>query len=172
MVEFKYHKTPVSSGVFIASNAECPVCLKRTTYSYIGPFYAYSEVDGICPDCINSGLAAQKYSAEFVDELYLSEDIGIEKKIELTTKTPGVFFPQEEVWPAHCDDFCQFNKYLNSIDIDYLINNRAEIERLCFFLELSIEDFISELNREYSPLKCLEFQCLNCGKIMLVANYE
>ncbi|WP_305846489.1 CbrC family protein [Photobacterium kishitanii] len=172
MIEFKYHKSPIKNNVFVEQNEKCPVCDKYSIYSYVGPMYSYDDVEYICPICISNGRAAKKYNAEFVDDEFLDKKIKKEYLDTLLHKTPGVFFPGQELWPSHCNDFCQFESAIKFIDDKYINENENEISRLAALHEMTVAFFVSEVNKDYSPFWCLEFKCLHCNSIFLVADYE
>ena len=104
--KFKYHPDPIATEMIQESKVRCPVCSQETGYEYVGPFYARSEVEGICPWCIKNGKAAEKYDLEFVDPYHIDQVNNEEAIEELIRRTPGVYFPQEDTWPAHCGDYC------------------------------------------------------------------
>ena len=66
---FKYHPDPFATETFrrIDEPVTCPCCGQQTSIIYEGPFYSKDEVDHLCPHCIASGAAAEKYSGEFQD---------------------------------------------------------------------------------------------------------
>ena len=86
-------------------------------YEYVGPFYSIHEVEGICPWCIANGQAAEKYNLTFIDEDGIDK---VDDKLiveELTKRTPGFFFPQEDNLPSHCGDYCVLLGGANEVDI-------------------------------------------------------
>ena len=72
---FKYHPDPFATGVFreLEEPAACPCCGKETDVVYEGPFYCVDEVEHLCPGCIASGAAAEKYDGEFQDSASTDE---------------------------------------------------------------------------------------------------
>lgn len=66
---FKYHPDPFATGTFRRMDEPvfCPCCGHETSIIYAGPFYSKDEVNYLCPHCIASGAAAEKYSGEFQD---------------------------------------------------------------------------------------------------------
>ena len=66
---FKYHPDPFATGTFrrLDEPVFCPCCGRETYIVYAGPFYSEDEVNNLCPHCIASGAAAEKYSGEFQD---------------------------------------------------------------------------------------------------------
>ncbi len=60
---FKYHPNPFMTGAFYElSEAEiCSCCNKPVFIKYKGPFYSLEEPECLCPGCIASGKAAEKF---------------------------------------------------------------------------------------------------------------
>ncbi|WP_411993760.1 CbrC family protein [Agarivorans sp. DSG3-1] len=170
---FKYHPDPIGSGVFVESTCECPVCGMQRDYMYVGPFYSNDEVEGICPSCIANGKAAEKFDLTFVDEDEI-EEVDDESLVEeLTKRTPGYFFAQEDSWPVHCGDFCVVMGSASSVDIQDKVHVlQADLDLIRDRLELTDEVLNAELARENSPLWTALFKCEACGTYRLVADYE
>ena len=110
---FKYHPDPFATGVFteLEEPAACPCCGEETSVVYEGPFYCVDEVENLCPQCIASGAAAEKYDGEFQDSESTDEVDSLDKLDELVHRTPGYCGWQQEYWRAHCGDFCAFLGY-------------------------------------------------------------
>lgn len=170
---FKYHPDPIGSGVLIPSNKACPVCNKNSGFEYVGPFYATVEVDGICPWCIENGKAAEKFDLTFVDEDEIERVDDDSLTDELTKRTPGYFFPQEDSWPSHCGDYCVLLVGSGEVDIaskfDLL---KTDLEQIKDKLEITDVVLKTDLIRENSPLWAALFQCGKCNSYRLVADYE
>ena len=60
---FKYHPDPFATDTFrrLDEPVLCPCCGQETSIIYAGPFYSKDEVNHLCPHCIASGAAAEKY---------------------------------------------------------------------------------------------------------------
>lgn len=170
---FKYHPNPLATGVFDKSESVCPVCKQIRGYEYVGPFYSFNEVEGICPLCIKNGKAAEKYRLTFVNEDEIdSVDEGAFVD-ELTKRTPGCFFPQEDSWPSHCGDFCIFVESSRTEDISaWLKYLDKDLEAIKTRLGINKTELLFELKRADSPLWWLLFRCKNCGEYRLIADYE
>ena len=68
---FKYHPAPLSTGSLGQRTVPCICCGEAREYIYTGPVYSRFELDEvICPWCIESGLAHEKYDATFTDDYY------------------------------------------------------------------------------------------------------
>ena len=107
---FRYHPNPLATEAFqeLGEPVRCPCCGEETSVVYRGPFYTIDEVNGLCPDCIASGAAAEKFDGEFQDSESVDEVSDPAKLDELVHRTPGYCGWQQEYWRAHCDDFCAF----------------------------------------------------------------
>lgn len=170
---FKYHSDPIQSGVFAPSSKCCPVCNKNNEIEYIGPFYSTYEIDGICPWCIANGKAAEKYDLTFIDEDEIEKVNDDFLTEELTKRTPGFFFPQEDAWPSHCDDYCVLLGGVGAKYIESKINLlKADLELIRNQLEITDDVLKADLIRKNSPLWVGLFQCDNCKSYRLVADYE
>ena len=87
---FKYHPDPFATGTFrrLDEPVFCPCCGRETYIVYAGPFYSEDEVNNLCPHCIASGAAAEKYSGEFQDSESTDKVNSPEKLDELVHRTP------------------------------------------------------------------------------------
>jgi len=87
----KYSPFCYENGAFIKTPAgrqvTCQCCGKQTEYYHEG-MYATEEVKCLCPDCIASGAAAEKFEGDFIQD---AEEIDgdINKMDELFHRTPG-----------------------------------------------------------------------------------
>jgi hypothetical protein len=73
--------------------------------------YARDELrESLCPWCIASGAAAEKFDAVFSDDHSLIK-AGLASQIvaEVTRRTPGFTGWQQEAWLVHCGDACAFH---------------------------------------------------------------
>ena len=169
---FKYHPYPISTGAFQQSDTplRCACCGEETQIYYESPFYAVESVRCLCPGCIASGAAAEKFGGEFQDSCSVDEVSDPAKLDELIHRTPGYHGWQQEYWRAHCDDYCAFRGYVGS----------AELRELGLLDEVLDNpdwdgwqrDIIpSGLENGGSPQGYL-FQCLHCGKYLLQFDFE
>ncbi len=166
---FKYHPNPLKTGSIIQSGEICEACEKATGYIYTGPVYAEDELDDcICPWCIASGLAHEKFDAEFTD----IDGIGdrgtwdfvaqIEKEV-VAFKTPGFCGWQQERWWTHCGQPAAFIGPVGNSDIsdyghDFIDSLQKESgmsgEQWSFYQE--------SLSKDHSPT-AYAFKCTKCG---------
>lgn len=171
--KFKYHPNPIDNKVFVLSDKTCPCCGNETGYSYVGPFYALDEVEDICPWCIASGRAAEKYDATFVDEDEITEQLSEEQLEHLTRRTPGFFFPQSENWVAHCGDYCQISGFVTWEDIDNdFCKYKNDLFEISKKLELTESFLLNEFKNSQSSLRFYIFKCPSCPYEKLDADYD
>ena len=132
---------------------------------------AVEELDDcICPWCIASGAAHEKFDAEFTDrdgiEDFNDEDDAPDHvKDEVAFRTPGFAGWQQERWWIHCKDAAEFIGR----------GGKAEIEGYGEELRLAIQDstglsdgpkwdrFYNALSKTDPPSAYL-FRCRHCGK--------
>lgn len=167
---FKYHPDPLKTGSFRVSDSPivCPCCGKKNLIIYEGPFYSTADPYGICPDCIASGAAAEKFDGEFQDSESTDGVDDPAKLDELTRRTPGYCGWQQEYWRAHCGDFCAFLGYVGYDDL----------KRMGLLDEILDDPDIADY-REYLPGLTRDgsvqgdlFQCLHCGKHLLHIDFD
>ena len=167
---FKYCSKPLEAGLFenVDSPEICDCCGKATFVIYSGPFYSVEDINVLCPKCIASGEASKRFDGEFVDYAILSSAISEECKKELCCRTPSYKGWQQEYWPNHCGDFCEFIAYVGWKEI---------IE---MGLESSVE-FTPEAegyseHKEYivngGSCQGYLFCCLNCKKYILYVDCD
>ncbi|WP_151549647.1 MULTISPECIES: CbrC family protein [Corynebacterium] len=104
---FRYHPDPVITGAIVRNEeAECPCCERTTGWAYVYRPYALERVENLCPWCIASGAAAEKYDARFVPTA--PDGMPPERAEELIKRTPSFASFQEEQWQSADGDACQF----------------------------------------------------------------
>lgn len=167
---FKYCSKPLEARLLenVDSPEVCDCCGKATFVIYSGPFYSVEDINVLCPKCIASGEASKRFDGEFVDYAILSSAISEEYKKELCCRTPSYKGWQQEYWPNHCGDFCEFIAYVGWKEI---------IE---MGLESSVEctpeaEGYSE-HKEYivngGSCQGYLFCCLNCKKYILYVDCD
>jgi uncharacterized protein CbrC (UPF0167 family) len=107
---FRYHPDPVGTGSVKESQKKCECCDRARGFVYSGPVYAVGNLrEALCPWCIATGAAADKFDALFSDDYPLVE-LGLRPEIiaEVTRRTPGFSGWQQETWSVHCEDACGF----------------------------------------------------------------
>ena len=171
MPVFKYHPDPFRTGVFreLEEPETCPCCGKKTTTVYEGPFYSVEEVSGLCPDCIASGAAAEKFDGEFQDSESVDEVSDPARLEELTRRTPGYCGWQQEYWLGCCDDYCAFLGYYTwkQLEDAGLAKEIEETYRedVC---GIDFEDAKDHLENNEGYL----FRCLHCGKHYIYIDFD
>lgn len=161
---FRYHPDPFATDAFERSDdpVACDSCAQTTHVFYSGPFWAVKEPNALCPTCIASGRAAQKFDGEFQDECSLEEGVDDPAKLdELIHRTPGFRSWQQEYWRAHCGDYCA---YLGETGADELTARGILDEVLADpTLDDNARAFIKE-SVKYGHVVSHLFQCLVCDK--------
>lgn len=167
---FKYHPDPLKTGAFQNNETVvCDCCGKQTDVYYNNPFYSADDVEYLCPECIASGAAAEKFDGEFQDSASTDEVSDPAKLDELIHRTPGYCGWQQEYWLAHCDDYCAFLGYPTWDDLENDVLT-AEIEEtyredIC---GIEFEDAREHLQEN----ECYLFKCLHCGKHFIYIDFD
>jgi hypothetical protein len=65
--QFPFHRDPIASGSIRNSDAACECCGRSRGVLYDGVVYTRAHIEALCPWCIASGAAADKYDATFFD---------------------------------------------------------------------------------------------------------
>ena len=166
---FKYHPDPFATEIFrtLEEPVSCPCCGQDTSVVYEGPFYCVEEVHGLCPDCIASGAAAEKYDGEFQDSESVDEVDDPDKLDELIHRTPGYCGWQQEYWRAHCGDFCAFLGYVGYRELEQM----GLVDEVLEDMDDWYKEHIQDLTKDGSFQGYL-FQCLHCGKHLLHADCD
>ena len=162
---FKYHPDPIGTGAFKKGEPQaCDCCGKETEIWYEGPFYSEEDIECLCPECIASGAAAEKFDGQFQDEYSLEKKLDNDKTDELIHRTPGYLGWQQEFWLAHCDDYCAFVGYVGWKEIVEM-GLEKEIEETYdkSLIYYELEEVKKYLQNEGSMQGYL-FKCLHCGK--------
>lgn len=169
---FKYHPDPFMTGAFYElSEAEiCSCCNKPVFIKYKGPFYSLEKPECLCPGCIASGKAAEKFDGEFQDESSVDETDNMEGLDELIHKTPGYYGWQQEYWRAHCNDYCAFIGYAGSQELKEM-GILEEVLDDSLWNETAKENIRNNLSNGGSMQGYL-FKCLHCGRYLLWADYD
>lgn len=169
--KFKYIPDPVGSGIFDSGREEvCSCCGQKTDVHYHGSLYTSLESpDCLCPECIHSGKASDKYQGDFHSDLYGSELVkNPDFTVELSCRTPSYISWQGEVWPAHCDDYCAFVNYVGWKEIVALgLSEEDMINFSGYDIELLKEGLTNN-----GSLQGYLFQCLKCGQYLLYADCD
>lgn len=169
---FRYHPDPIRTGVFTVSekSVKCDCCKKATKIFYDAPFYAEQDIDCLCPDCIATGKAAQKFDGEFQDaESVIGDRVDPEKVKELVYQTPSYSSWQQAYWRSHCGDYCAFIGYVDADALEAMGIMEEVLEDSHWDQE--DKSFIQNLQNGGSTQGYL-FRCLHCGKHLLWFDFD
>ena len=171
---FTYHPDPIATGVIVQSGNVCQCCNLSRGFIYKASTYSALEdvEEALCPWCIASGAAAEKYEATFNDDHGLLR-AGIPRAVidEVTLRTPGFVSWQGERWLSHCNDACEFHgdlprERLASMDSA----GKAEMRR-----EREIDDGSwAEIVEYYQPAgqpAIYVFRCRHCPRELYYMDY-
>jgi len=161
LLKFKYHPNPLKTEAFKDDMAViCDCCGKETSIYYQG-MYSAKNVDYLCPSCIASGKAAEKFGGVFIQDADTYKTVDDPNKTHQLFKcTPGYESWQGENWLACCNDYCAFLGDVGTMELDDM-GIADEV-----FNELAYSDIRKYLTKAGSCAGYL-FQCLHCNKYHL-----
>lgn len=167
---FKYHPNPIQTGSIQARDTVCECCGKARGYIYVGPVYAVEELEEcICPWCIASGLAAEKFDADFVDPDGVGqgwEPVKQDIVQEVSRRTPGFPGWQQERWWTHCSDAGEFIGRAGAEEVmahgDFTMTSMREDTGLDDPSKL--QSYVDMLSKDGQPTAYL-FRCRTCGMV-------
>ena len=170
---FKYHPDPIATGAFIKGDPRaCDCCGKDTDIWYKSPFYSVENANCLCPECIASGLAADKFHGAFQDEYNTDEVSDPAKMDELVHRTPGYHGWQQEYWTAHCDDFCAFIGYVGWKElVDMGIDKEIEENYPDGVYGWPLQDVKQYMTND-GGMQGYLFKCLHCGQHVLYVDAD
>lgn len=159
---FKYIENIEGSLTISTKPVKCDCCGKETIV-YANSMFTTQDINAICCECIQSGLACEKFNGRFNNAPEIDNDTAMR---ELSTKTPPLPTFQEIEWPDCCNDFCKFLRVCNSKDLKDKI--------ILTDLEETFVDDIYELEDlpTMNPNYLLLFQCTKCGKHYIVIDLD
>lgn len=168
-VKFKYHpnvwKQDVFSTMADGGMAECECCGKSTKF-FLESMYCKENIECICPECVASGMAAEKFDGSFIQDAEFNKVNDKNKIDELFSRTPGYLSWQGEYWLACCGDFCE---YIGEVGIKELVD-MGIADQVIDDYEKDNFDGYYEGCREYLGNGIMQgylFRCLDCGKYRL-----
>ncbi|HKX29489.1 MAG TPA: CbrC family protein [Blastocatellia bacterium] len=178
---FKYHPDPLGTGSVEPRDARCVCCEESKQYIYTGPVHAVTDLaELICPWCIASGFAHQKYGAEFNDQTsvgdgdhFAREAVPKEVIEEIAYRTPGFTGWQQGRWLVHCGEACAFLGLAGRKEIEEY-RSRDLLESLRRDIDMDEEEFRSylySLDKKGSPTAYI-FRCLHCGKYLGYSDFD
>ena len=133
---------------------KCDCCGKETRV-FASTMYTQQNVNSICVECIQSGLACEKFDGTFNNVPEIDNESAV---LELSTKTPPLPTYQEIDWPDCCNDFCKFLRIATKNDL--------KNAKILNDLEETFDDDVFEVDelQKMNPNYLLLFQCTKCGK--------
>lgn len=167
--QFKYHPNSYQLDIFKAEKGICSICHKERTIKYDYSFYSIDEPEYICPWCIASGEAAEKYHGSFND--YASIE-GVSTHLDKASaiylpeqfldavilQTPSYSSWQQERWLVHCHEPCAFIGYIGAKEMNPYFNDiKPNIEQLGY----STEEVSNNLSVNGYMVGYL-FECVHC----------
>lgn len=170
--KFRYHPDPVATGSVVRSQERCVCCDEVRGFIYTGPVFSEEELDNaLCPWCIASGHAHERFDAEFTDLASVGDNGAwehVESFIaeEVAFRTPGFVGWQQERWWTHCADAAAFIGVCGAAELRALGAEALEAIRDDTGLPEGEEwqSFLSALSAKGSPTAYL-FRCLYCGRL-------
>lgn len=169
---FRYHPYPLDTGAFELSNegVVCDCCKKTTHIYYEAPFYSVEDIDYLCPSCIASGKAAEKFDGSFQDDYSVDDCVDDDEKLdELIHRTPGYCGWQQEYWRAHCGDYCAFLGYVGAMELhtlgvmDEVLDDSIWDDEQKEMIQKSVSG---------GHMQCYLFKCLHCGKHLVWMDFD
>jgi uncharacterized protein CbrC (UPF0167 family) len=163
---FRYHPDPIGSGSVVPSDATCECCDEARGFVYDGPVYSEVDVEAICPWCIASGDAHERFDASFVDSEAFGDGAPDAAIVEIVERTPGFSAWQGERWPVCCGDATAFLTPAGIAEIreTHGAMEGAVLSHIIHELQVSggaALRTLESLRSDQSPTAFL-FQCLHC----------
>ncbi len=117
MTDFRYFADPRSStaSTWREEPQACGICGKSQP-GYDGPYYGAEGIDFVCEQCLVEGRLAERGLRTNEGEPGPPAD----RRDELEQRTPLLVTWQDFLWPAHCDDYCQFEREVGQRELDDL----------------------------------------------------
>lgn len=126
-MKFKYFDKPEVFVGFRKAETTCDICRQTNLCFDAELFYGSYDLTSICPDCLSSGLLANKdaftcsgdiqnlkkqlkqQNTNFTDNQI--QEIANTKTVELEKTTPHLITWQDWSWPCADGDYCRFIGY-------------------------------------------------------------
>ena len=167
---FKYHPDPIATGSVVLSPEVCPICGESRGFAYGGIPYGTTELEHICPWCIEDGSAHEKFKVEFTDPEGVGgygqwEKVPLGALEEVAFRTPGFAGWQQERWFTHCGNAAEFLGPMGKTELEQMGPGAIEVIRLeSGYESADWEDYFSRLDRNYGATAYM-FRCLRCGQL-------
>ncbi|MDO5690702.1 MAG: CbrC family protein [Tissierellia bacterium] len=161
---FRYHPDPLATGAFELGLKTCPCCERESNVFYVLQPHSQKGLENICPECIATGQAAEKYRVSFIEDAEMLDPENREKTEELFSRTPGYLNWQGEYWLTCCNDYCAYlgavgTKELEAMGVYDEVVAEFEARNQC----PDIHDWLIKDGQISGYL----FQCLHCCKYLL-----
>jgi uncharacterized protein CbrC (UPF0167 family) len=170
--QFPYHPNPVATGSVTASDEACVCCGQERGWVYTGPVHAADAPDsGICPYCIASGTAAERYDASFTDGI--EGDVPRHVMTAILGRTPGFLAWQSPTWLTHCGDGAAFLGPAGARELEAYPDAVGHLRRTCSEWQWSadqIDAFLDSLDKDDQPTAYL-FRCRVCATHLAYADF-
>ena len=173
MAEFRYFADPHGpNSTWMDDPQECEIC-GETRRGYEGTYYGEEDVEFVCEPCLVSGrLAERNLTTNEGDAAALLDQLGEragrlaeERRSELEQRTPHLVTWQDWFWPAHCGDFCRFERRVGRHELTALAPD-GDGHR--FYLDHLAEEpldweLLPPSGDEVYDVGVYLFRCLDCG---------
>ena len=166
---FRYHPDPVATGSVVPSDAVCECCEQARGVVYTGPVYGPGDVASLCPWCIASGEAHERFDATFNDGTDL-HDVPHQVRAEIEERTPGFTGWQQERWLSHHGDACAFLGPAGHSELEAYAS--ADLVRSLQddlgWPDDAFADYYGDLGTDgaTSTATAYVFRCLHCGTLL------
>lgn len=131
----------------------------------MGPIYCEEDLEGgVCPWCIESGEAARKWDATFVDTEAFTGEVPEETLAEIVERTPGFATWQGESWPVCCGDATAFLFPAGSQELRAAGLEGFALEHIIYEMGISggaAVRLLDSLHRDAGP-SAYVFRCSGC----------
>ena len=162
---FRYHPDPLGTGAFKEGEPKtCPSCGEDHTIYYALRPYCVEELSHLCPTCIATGRAAQKFEAEFIQDADWQGVMDKEKDQVLFCQTPGYSSWQGEHWLSCCRDYCAYLGTVGTRELEEM--GIAEQVLAEYEARNEFQDVAEYLVKDGSMCGYL-FRCLHCEQYHL-----
>jgi uncharacterized protein CbrC (UPF0167 family) len=199
-INYRYFRLPHQFSNFLIEPHRCDICgLVRGAYDMTlnGESEAKDGIRYICDECLSGGKLVERkaWANEASGKLLRDALAGLhtdrssneiealarERTVEVEQRTPAPMTWQDFFWPAHCGDYCRYEREVGKPNLLALAGDRDVIS---FIEECLQEDDRANTDTQYlweslrpdSP-KGIEpaydigvylFQCLTCDRYLLL----
>lgn len=173
MTDFRYFVGPREStaSTWTDDPQDCGIC-GEVRPGYAGPYYGVGDLDFVCEPCLEAGRLAEKDFRTNEGE----PGPPLDRRAELERRTPNLVTWQDFLWPAHCNDFCRFEREVGQRELDALSGDdgaaffRAHVHPSQAELDFGWEDLPlhgPSRRDESNSLSVYLFRCLVCDTPVL-----